>query len=51
MDAVVDVIGTDRLPLIVGLYNQIFRPTRDIDSFRRRYAGRPTSASGNTATK
>src|SRR5262245_26865859 len=40
MDAVIDVVGTDQLPVIVDLYNQIFRPVRDIDSFRRRYLGR-----------
>jgi GNAT superfamily N-acetyltransferase len=40
MDAVIDVVGTAELPVIVGLYNQIFRPARDIDSFRRRYLGR-----------
>jgi GNAT superfamily N-acetyltransferase len=40
MDAVIDVVGLDELPTIVDLYNQIFRPARDIDSFRRRYLGR-----------
>ena len=39
-DAVIDVVGVDELPLIVDMYNQIFRPTRGIDSFRRRYAPR-----------
>lgn len=39
-EAVIDVVGTDELPLIVELYNQIFRPARDIDSFRRRFLGR-----------
>ncbi len=39
-DAVIDVVGVDQLPLIVDMYNQIFRPTRTIDSFRRRYLGR-----------
>lgn len=39
-DAVIDIVGQDELPLIVDLFNQIFRPTRDIDSFRRRYLGR-----------
>ncbi len=39
-DAVIDVVGMDDLPLIVDLYNQIFRPHRDVDSFRRRYLGR-----------
>lgn len=40
MDAVIDVVGQSDLPLIVDLYNQIYRPSRDIDSFRRRYLGR-----------
>ena len=40
MDAVIDVVGMDELPGIVDLYNQIFRPARDIESFRRRYLGR-----------
>ena len=39
-DAIVDVLAIDDLPLIVDLYNQIFRPTRTIDSFQRRYQGR-----------
>ncbi len=39
-DAVIDVVGMDELPRIVELYNQIFRPHRDIESFRRRYLGR-----------
>ena len=39
-DAVIDVVGVDELPLIVEMYNQIFRPTRAIESFRRRYTGR-----------
>jgi GNAT superfamily N-acetyltransferase len=39
-DAVIDVLGLDELPLVVDLYNQIFRPARTIESFRRRYLGR-----------
>ncbi len=39
-DAVIDVVGIEELPSIVELYNQIFRPARDIESFRRRYLGR-----------
>lgn len=39
-DATIDVVGLDELPLIVDLYNQIFRPARDVESFRRRYLGR-----------
>ena len=40
MDAVIDVVGVEELPAIVELYNQIFRPQRDSESFRRRYLGR-----------
>jgi GNAT superfamily N-acetyltransferase len=40
MDAVIEVVGPEQLPAIVELYNQIFRPARDIASFRRRYLGR-----------
>ena len=32
MDAVIEVVGTEELPAIIELYNQIFRPPRDIDS-------------------
>jgi GNAT superfamily N-acetyltransferase len=39
-DAVIDMAGVDELPLIAELYNQIFRPSRSVESFRRRYAGR-----------
>ena len=39
-DAIVDIVGPEDLPLIVQLYNQIFRPARDLESFRRRFRGR-----------
>jgi GNAT superfamily N-acetyltransferase len=39
-DAIVDVVGPEELPLIVRMYNQIFRPARDEADFRRRYLGR-----------
>ncbi len=39
-DAIIDVVGVDELPLIVEIYNQIFRPAKTIDSFRRRFMGR-----------
>jgi GNAT superfamily N-acetyltransferase len=39
-DAVVDLLGTEDLPIIVQLYNQIFRPPRDLEDFQRRYLGR-----------
>jgi len=39
-DAIIDIVGPEDLPVIVQLYNQIFRPPRDVESFRRRYRGR-----------
>jgi GNAT superfamily N-acetyltransferase len=39
-DAIIDIVGPEELPDIVKLYNQIFRPMRDLESFRRRYLGR-----------
>ena len=39
-DAIIDIVGLEELPEIVRLYNQIFRPTRDVESIRRRYMGR-----------
>lgn len=39
-DATIDIVGTDELPLIAELYNQIFRPTKTVEAFRRRYRGR-----------
>jgi len=39
-DVIVDVVGTEDLPSIVKLYNQIFRPARDEEHFQRRYLGR-----------
>src|SRR5262245_45671231 len=39
-DAIIDVVGVDELPLITELYNQIFRPAKDVETFRRRYLGR-----------
>jgi GNAT superfamily N-acetyltransferase len=39
-DAIIDILGLEELPIIVRLYNQIFRPHRDEESFRRRYLGR-----------
>jgi len=39
-DAVIDIVGQEDLPLVVNLYNQIFRPGRDAESFTRRYLGR-----------
>ncbi|GIW79636.1 MAG: N-acetyltransferase [Gemmatales bacterium] len=39
-DAIIDVVGLEDLQIIVDLYNQIYRPPRDEESFRRRYRGR-----------
>jgi GNAT superfamily N-acetyltransferase len=39
-DAIIDIVGLEELPEIVRLYNQIFRPMRDVESVRRRYMGR-----------
>jgi len=39
-DAVIDLVGPEDLPEIVDLYNHIFRPPRDLESFRRRFQGR-----------
>lgn len=39
-DAIIDIVGGEDLAIIVDLYNQIFRPSRDEEFFRRRYLGR-----------
>ena len=39
-DAIIDLLGPEDVPIIVGLYNQIFRPMRDEEHFQRRYLGR-----------
>ena len=39
-DAIIDLVGPEELPTIVQLYNQIFRPQRDLEAFRRRFQGR-----------
>jgi GNAT superfamily N-acetyltransferase len=39
-DAVIEVVGTDQLPLIVEMYNKIFRPAKTLESIQRRYLGR-----------
>src|SRR5438477_7499888 len=39
-DAIIDHVGPEDLPVISQLYNQIFRPPRDVESFHRRYRGR-----------
>jgi GNAT superfamily N-acetyltransferase len=39
-DAVIDIVGPGDLPVIVQLFNQIFRPSRNEEFFHRRYLGR-----------
>jgi len=39
-DAIVEVIGPEEMPALVDLYNQVFRPARDLESFERRFRGR-----------
>ena len=39
-DAIIDIIGPEDVAEIVRLYNQIFRPSRDVEFFNRRYLGR-----------
>ena len=39
-DAIIELVGPQELPTIVQMYNQIFRPPRDVESFRRRFRGR-----------
>ncbi len=39
-DATIDIVGPEDLEEIVKLFNQIFRPTRDVEFFNRRYLGR-----------
>lgn len=39
-DVIVDQIAPEDVSIIVGLYNQIFRPSRAEDHFERRYLGR-----------
>jgi GNAT superfamily N-acetyltransferase len=39
-DAIIDLAGPEDLPVICTLYNQIFRPPRDVESFKRRFRGR-----------
>lgn len=39
-DAVIELVGPEDMPVISSLYNQIFRPQRDAESFTRRFRGR-----------
>ncbi|MFQ3592360.1 MAG: GNAT family N-acetyltransferase [Gemmataceae bacterium] len=40
-DVIVDPIAPEQVNLVVGLYNQLFRPHKDRSSFEHRYHGRP----------
>jgi GNAT superfamily N-acetyltransferase len=42
-NANVQIVGPGELPLITDLYNEIFRPPRDVEFFRRRFQGRYNS--------
>jgi len=39
-DAIIDLVGPEELPALCTLYNQIFRPARDVESFQRRFRSR-----------
>lgn len=39
-DAIVEMVGPEDLPVLVQMYNQIFRPPRTLEAFRRRFRGR-----------
>ena len=39
-NAKVDVVGQDDIPVVLDLYNRIYRPTHDVQFFRRRFLGR-----------
>lgn len=39
-NAKVDVVGMSELGTVADLYNQVYRPARDIEFFRRRFLGR-----------
>ncbi len=38
-NVIVDVVGPDELPTIVELYNQCYRPSRQAESFEKRFRG------------
>jgi GNAT superfamily N-acetyltransferase len=39
-DVIIDLLGPEDTSVIVDLYNQVFRPPRDLESFERRFLGR-----------
>jgi GNAT superfamily N-acetyltransferase len=40
-DVIVDPVAPEDVNLVVGLYNQMFRPQKDRSTFEHRYHGRP----------
>jgi GNAT superfamily N-acetyltransferase len=39
-NAKVDVVGQDDIPIVLDLYNRIYRPTHTAEFFKRRFLGR-----------
>src|SRR5438128_5755183 len=39
-DATIERVGPEELPAVIEMYNQLVRPPRHLDSFRRRFRGR-----------
>jgi len=39
-DAIIDLAEPEDMPVIVDIYNQIFRPPRNLEAFERRFQGR-----------
>lgn len=39
-EAVIEVVGADQLPVIIEMFNKIFRPAKTLDVFERRFQGR-----------
>jgi GNAT superfamily N-acetyltransferase len=39
-NAKIDIVGQNDLPVVAEIYNQMFRPTKDVAFFRRRFMGR-----------
>jgi ribosomal protein S18 acetylase RimI-like enzyme len=39
-DAIIDLVGPEELPAVCSLYNQIFRPLRELEFFRKRFSSR-----------
>ena len=42
-NAEVVIVGPGELPLVADLYNEIFRPPKEVEFFRRRFQGRYNS--------